>query len=90
MLIALVCCGAVFYSLIYGFLRVTSGCVGSYDSYRICNKYGFNQCVILSDTEWSHISPYVTTVHRFERVGHPSQVRNYRTHTLECLDTDKK
>lgn len=88
--IALICAVAVIYSLIYGFMRVTSGCVGSFDSYRVCNKYGFNHCAILSETEWTHISPYVTTVHRFERIGHPSQVRNYSTHTLECLDTNKK
>lgn len=81
---------ATFYGLIYGFVRVTSGCIGSYDSYRICDKYGFNHCYILSETEWTHISPYVTTVHRFERVGNPSQVRNYRRHTLECLDTNRK
>lgn len=90
MLIGIACFGAVVYSLMYGFIRVTSGCIGSYDSYRVCNKYGFNHCYILSETEWSHISPYVASVHRFERIGHPSQVRNYRTHSLECLDTSKK
>lgn len=90
MLIAIAGVGAALYSLMYGFVRVKSGCIGSYDSYRICNKYGFNHCYILSKTEWAHISPYVATVHRFERVGHPSQVRNYRTHSLECLDTGKK
>lgn len=90
MLIAIVCFGAAAYSLMYGFIRVKSGCIGSYDSYRICDKYGFNHCYILSETEWTHISPYVATVHRFERVGNQSQVRNYRHHTLECLDTNRK
>lgn len=90
MLIAAVGLFVAAYSLMYGFVRVKSGCIGSFDSYRICNEYGFNHCTILSETEWTHISPYVATVHRFERVGHPSQVRNYRTHTLECLDTGKK
>ena len=90
MLIAIVGIGLGAYLLGTGYIRVTSGCFGSYDSYRICDKYGFNHCYILQETEWSHISPYVTTVHRFERLGNPSQVRNYKHHTIECLDSSKK
>ena len=91
MLIAMLLAGimvfALIYSLMYGFVRVSSGCIGSYDSYRICDKYGFNHCYILSETEWKHISPYVATTHRFERVGNPSQVRNYRHHNFDCIDS---
>ena len=86
-LIALILFFALLYSLIYGFVRVSSGCIGSYDSYRVCDQYGFNHCHMLSVTEWKHISPYVATTHRFERVGNPSQVRNYRHHNFDCIDS---
>ena len=86
-LIALILFFALLYSLIYGFVRVSSVCIGSYDSYRVCDQYGFNHCHMLSVTEWKHISPYVATTHRFERVGNPSQVRNYRHHNFDCIDS---
>jgi hypothetical protein len=86
-LIALILFFALLYSLIYGFVRVSSGCIGSFDSYRVCDQYGFNRCHMLSVTEWKHISPYVATTHRFERVGNPSQVRNYRHHNFDCIDS---
>jgi hypothetical protein len=86
-LIAVILFFALLYSLIYGFVRVSSGCIGSYDSYRVCDQYGFNHCHMLSVTEWKHISPYVATTHLFERVGNPSQVRNYRHHNFDCIDS---
>lgn len=87
MLLAACLVFAFFYSLMYGFVRVSSGCIGSYDSYRVCDQYGFNHCHMLSVTEWKHISPYVATTHRFERIGNPSQVRNYRHHNFDCIDS---
>ena len=86
-LIAVILFAALAYSFFYGFERVSTGCIGSYDSYRVCDQYGFNHCHMLSVTEWKHISPYVAFTHRFERIGNPSQVRNYRHHSFECIDS---
>ena len=87
MLIAVILFSAAMYGLFYGIERVSTGCIGSYDSYRVCDQYGFNHCHLLSVKEWKRISPYVAFTHRFERIGNPSQVRNYRHHTFDCIDS---
>ena len=87
MLIGVILFAALAYSFFYGFERVSTGCIGSYDSYRVCDQYRFNHCTMLSVTEWKLISPYVAFTRRFERIGNPSQVRSYRHHNFDCIDS---
>lgn len=73
------------------FSRVSTHCIGDYDSYRLCNLYTFNNCTILKKDEWTYLGfDYIMLMpssHSFEKVGDMSQVRRYSHHDMTCLDT---
>ena len=73
------------------FLRVSTHCIGDYDSYRLCNRYEFNRCTILKKDEWTYLGfdyiMFMPSSHSFEKVRDRIQVRRYSHHDMTCLDT---